>query len=533
MPRTNRSCLCLAPERPLSSLSKLLALGCAGLLAACTAEQGAPEELQGGFRHVILISLDTTRADHLGCYGSPRVKTPAIDRVAAEGVRFDQVLSPAPTTLVAHTSLFTGSYPQTHGVVRNGFMVNPENVMLPEILGPAGFHTAAVLGSFALEHRFGFDQGFMSFDEDFALMLGSEDDGVDQDQRSAELVTDAALKYVDSALEAPHIFLFAHYFDAHAPYDPPDPYKQRYRPAGQPAEWHVSKLNESVELHHARLIDQPKGRGGVIFAGMPPELILTSDGLIGPRDQELADLYAGEVSYLDEHLGRLLNGLEDRGILEEALVIITGDHGETFWEHGDFWNHGLMTYGTTVNVPLILRFPDGRGAGRVVQEPVSTIDLVPTLCELLGVPIPPLVDGKSLLPALEGKSFSRGSIFSQATQPGPRFEPKDTRTKWGNWSKNRCVRSGRWKYSVTPYLKLEQLFDLENDPGEQHDLLHAPGWIAGTAPGLAEQAKEALDLLRGEMQAWAQRAPGLPSTFNREQLDETMRRLKGLGYSGK
>ena len=171
--------------------------------------------------HVVLISLDTTRADHLSCIAGSdsRAQTPALDLLASEGALFLQAQTAAVTTLSAHTSLMTGTWPHSHGVVRNGFELNSVNQTLAETLGARGYRTRAVLGSFALDSRFGFDQGFEVFDETFDLLVGAG--GADQNQRLGEHVTRAALARVREHDQDEPLFLFAHYFDPHAPYDPP------------------------------------------------------------------------------------------------------------------------------------------------------------------------------------------------------------------------------------------------------------------------------------------------------------------------
>jgi len=177
---------------------------------------------------VIFISLDTTRPDHIGCYGNDWVRTPRLDELARESILLLNYRTVVSATLPSHLSLLTGNYPHTHGVVSNGYMVNSENVMLAEILGDAGFHTAGFLGSFALESRFHFDQGFDHFDENFDIEVGTF--GADQNQRSAETVNNAVFRYLEDRSVDERLFLFIHYFDPHAPHTPPPPYDTLYGP---------------------------------------------------------------------------------------------------------------------------------------------------------------------------------------------------------------------------------------------------------------------------------------------------------------
>ncbi len=466
----------------------------------------------------MLISLDTTRADQLGCYGDPRGISPVIDSIAREGVLFQNALAPAPTTLASHTAIMTGCWPQTTGIVRNGFVVHPDNQMLAETLSGAGFHTAAFLGSFALAARFGFAQGFDCFDERFEAQIDYAR-GVDQNQRRAEAVVDAALAHVEEVGDE-RLFLFLHFFDAHAPYDPPPPFDQRFAPPGRSPAWSQALHTGTIDAHQKEYLEKSVGLAGPAFDGLPPALVDGVHMKPTPADTDLAALYAGEIGYVDSEIGRLLAELDRRGILSRALVVITADHGETFYEHGDYWSHGSWVYDTTVHVPLILRFPDRRSAGRLVPGVVSTIDLAPTILELLGLERSAGMEGQSLLAAVDGRPFERGPVFSQATKPGARVEPAG---RWGNVYKPRCVREGRFKYILAPYLQgKEQLFDLEEDPGEQRDLLR----IENPTPAV----QSVRDRLRQLMKDWLRDQPGHPSKFDAEYAEDTANRLKALGY---
>ena len=480
-----------ALRRPLPASVSIVALA----LAACAPEAPRP---RGPYRHVVLVSLDTVRADHLGCYGAAGARTPNLDALAARGVLFEAASTAAPTTLASHVSILTGRPPHAHGVARNGFT------------------TAAFLGSFALDRRFGFDQGFAHFDDDFSLEVdGSR---FDQDQRRAAEVTDAALAWLDRA-EPEHAFLFVHYFDAHAPYDPPAPFAPAGLEPGLPA-----RIEAAVRAQQARAGAPPAGQEAVIRAGLSRELVCGADGEPQAADRELAALYAGEVAYVDREVGRLLEGLRARGVLDDALVLVLADHGETFHEHGDFWNHGLAVYETTVHVPLIVA-GKGLAAGTRVAQPVSTIDVAPSVLELCGLPAPARAEGVSLVRALRGAPFERGAtVACEATQP-PSVEAGE---RWPNARKAKCVRKGPFKYVVTPYLGLEELYDLSADPGERRNLL------AGCGPPPADGGVEGLpDLVRGlraALDAYERAADPLPSRFDRSQLEETLRKLKGLGY---
>jgi len=227
-------------------------------------------------------------------------------------------------------------------------------------------------------------------------------------------------------------------------------------------------------------------------------------------------MYAGVVIYVDSAIADLLQGLQERGLYDETLIIVTADHGETFVEHHDLWNHGLWTYQTTIHVPLLMRFPDGRHAGRVVHTPISNIDLLPTLCELIQLPLPERCEGVSLVPLMKGVPMDRGPVFSEATQPWA----VEGGGVWGNLHKPQCVRRGPWKYIHVPYAGVEQLFHLGDDPGEQHDLL------AGSPP--SAEARKIRGELRRLLDEWRAEAAPLPSRLDRATLE----RLMGLGYVG-
>lgn len=479
---------------------------------------------QPAVRTVVLVSIDTLRADHLGCYGSTRARTPRIDELAQGGVRFDQVMTAAPTTLASHLSIFTGNYPHRHGVARNGFVVAPENVTLAERLRDAGYRTAAFLGSFALDRRFGIDQGFEHYDQRFDVAIDATHE---QEQRRASAVTDATLAWIDR--EKPGAsFLFVHYFDVHAPYEPPPPFDSMYAREGGPRTATLADVDAAVRAQQVRAGVRPIGSQGAIRGGLSRELVERADGAAQTADVDLAALYAGEVSYVDQELGRLLDGLRERGRLENALVVVLSDHGETFAEHGDFWNHGLWVYETTVRVPWIVR-SFGAGAHalapRVVLPPVSTVDVLPTVCELIGLPAPANTDGVSLVEWARGgercadgsRLLDRGPVFCEATQPpGVEVAP------WANDRKAKCVREGDCKLVEAPYLGLAQLFDLEADPSERNPMDPAQPITVSACDAKA---------LREELDRWRKGAKPLPSRFDPRQTLETQRKLRELGYS--
>jgi len=479
--------------------------------------------------------MDTTRADRIGCYGGSAAETPRLDALASEGVLFEDATSAASTTLSSHTSLMTGLYPRRHGVARNGFMVHPDNVTLAEVLGENGFHTAGVIGSFALDQVFDFDQGFLHWDQDFDIEFDPRT--ADQNQRVAERVTDAALAHVGRLDPAGRLFLFVHYFDVHSPYAPPEPYAGEYAVSGGKRASTLGDIGKQAARHQKRVFG---GTRPIYDVGLHRPLVEQVDGAAIGGDDELAALYDGELAYTDREIGRLLDGLDEGGFLEDCIVVLTADHGETFWEHGDFWHHGAWVYQTNVHVPFLLRLPDGRGRGRRVSAPVSGVDVFPTLLDLLGIPLPEPVSGVSLLPLVDGEPLPERLLIAEATQPtkfllnGQNIEE---RFGWPNQAKAKSARLGRWKLIQAPYLRYEELYDLEADPEERNNLLANPPWKAepGVRASLREEDAEVarvLGELRRGMSEWIGATSPRPSAFNPEQLDEVVRRLQQLGYVG-
>jgi arylsulfatase A-like enzyme len=400
---------------------------------------------------VVLVTFDTTRADHLGCYGNDTVDTPTVDALAAEGVRFERALSAIPITLPSHSTILTGKYPPGHGVRDNGlFVLAEEQETLAEILKGHGYATGAAVGAFPLVARFGVDQGFDHFDD----RLSSEGLGVLGagalaaprlffEERRAARVNEAVFDWLE-AVSADPFFLWVHYYDPHQPHEPPPPYDQLYA----------------------------------------------------------NDRYDGEIAYADESLGVLLDRLRSLGVYDRTLVVFTSDHGEGLGEHGEL-THSYLVYDTTLHVPLIFRLPGGAGGGRVVAEPVRLVDLLPTILDLLELPVPDGLDGRSLETALEGG----------ATSPRPHYAESLSARFNHNWGELRALYDGGWKYIHGPR---PELYDLGADPRELHDL-------AGAEPEVAERMRSALAGFLARRAAASASVASVPDA-------ETRERLQALGY---
>jgi arylsulfatase A-like enzyme len=305
----------------------------------------------GDVTRVVLVTLDTTRADRIGCYGAQDAATPNLDRLAREGVLFEQAGSPVACTLPSHTTMFTGLYPPATGVHYNTiFKLAPRFTTLAERLGEAGFETAAFVAAFPLDPAFGLDQGFDLYD---APQAEEGSKGVAR-ERTADDIVDRALEWMTSGSDGPR-FAWLHIWDPHAPYAPPFPFSDRFR-------------------------DRP---------------------------------YDGEVAFADSELGRLFEFIETTPGWERALVIVVGDHGEGLYDHGEQL-HSLLAYESTLRVPLIVRAP-GVKAGHRVAEPVTLADIAPTIADLTGLSeAVSEMNGISLRPALGGDRLPRRDLFVEA-----------------------------------------------------------------------------------------------------------------------
>jgi arylsulfatase A-like enzyme len=421
-------------------------VGALALLALCACSRApAPPARQAPSvpPHILLVTIDTLRADRCSGYGYPQPTTPRLDALARQGVRVADAYAPMATTGPSHASMFTGLHPRAHGVVKNGYLLAPERRTLAEALRAAGYATAAVVSSFAVDAKFGLAQGFEVYDDDFPAEGASVKQrrweglavagGFD---RRADAVGARAISWL--ARERPRgrrFFLWVHYFDPHAPYDPPEPHKSRFRAA-----------------------------------------------------------YDGEVAFADAELGRLLDALDDAGLRESTLVVVTGDHGEGLGDHGH-QEHGLNIYEEAVKVPLAFRWPGRLPAGSIVPGPVSLVDLEPTLLQLaLGAPAGGA--GRSLAPLLAQRAAPdpERPIFMER-----RFYDPDSQKALRIKGEKLAVRRGAFKYLEAPEEGTQELYDLSADPGELENLAAQEaarvrelrslldGFRRGTRPGAAQR----------------------------------------------
>jgi len=364
------------------------------VIAVCAAAVSLVLATRGpGPANLVIISLDTVRPDHLGCYGYTSASTPNLDRLASRGVVFEDALAPVPLTLPSHTSLLTGLGPLSHAVRDNSnFALDDGFTTLAEALKAEGYSTGAVIAAYVLDSTFGLSQGFDHYDDDLSGIKAASVFGYPE--RPADEITGAAVKWLEGVREP--FFLFAHYYDAHAPYEPPEKYSRA-------------------------------------FPGRP---------------------YDGEIAFADEQVGALLEFLEQRGMLARTLVVLVSDHGEGLGDHGEP-THGLLLYDTTVKVVLMIKPQEGspvagkQTAGRRVGQTVMLTDVVPTVLEMLGLAPAAETDGTSLVPALEGRSLPARMSYIETLTGYFAYR----------WSPLRGVRFNQWKYIFAPEEELYNLED--------------------------------------------------------------------------
>jgi arylsulfatase A-like enzyme/Tfp pilus assembly protein PilF len=395
--------------------------------------------------NLLVVTLDTTRADAMGAYGAPDAATPAFDRIARDGVLFERAITAAPLTLPAHASLFTARYPPAHGVRDNGgFVLDEKETTLAERLRARGFRTGGFVGAFVLDRRWGIAQGFDTYVDAFDASKAGSPVAADLERRGDQ-VADRALAWLETAASS-RFFAWVHFYDAHTPYDPPEPYRSR-------------------------------------FASRP---------------------YAGEVAFVDAQVQRLVGFLERRDLLKRTIVAVVGDHGESLGEHGES-THGFFAYDAVLRVPLAILTPYESTRARRVRAVVRTVDLTPTVLDLLGIPMGGAADGRTLAPLLSGAS---SDLALEAYS-----ETMFARYHFG-WSELRALTSDRYKFIEAPR---PELYDLQQDPGERQNL------FAARTP-LAERMAASLRTV-GADRAAGGRAPA--------PIDaEARARLAALGYVG-
>jgi len=460
---------------PGSRIRQILTVSLAAGLLSCGGGREEAKAPPAGAPNVVLITLDTTRADHLGCYGHPTPTSPHLDRLAEQGVLFTRATSQASVTPVSHASILTGLNPYSHGLrVMHGLTENrlaDSFTTLAQVLGRAGWSCAAFVSAFPVTERFGLNQGYATFDSDFLeappekLVTKKGTVNTGRSQRRSDATTDLAIAWLAGARTPFHLWL--HYFDPHDPLLlPPREFMERYKD----------------------------------FRGTSEEMMRL--------------IYDIEIEYMDAQIGRVIDALRERGLLDNTVILVVADHGEGLGDH-DWWTHGLL-YREQVRVPLIIRAPSVSG-GRRLDDPVQAIDIMPTLLELAGVDraVWPPMEGESLAPLLRGEVRGRvpdiycDSVNMLTYRSGPERMDVKNDMLFG-------LVEGPWKY-IYHFLREgeSELYNLDEDPHEEHNLYTS-------RPDIVKRLKATL-----------QKRPFIPrgqlSDPNRMSPDD-IERLRSLGY---
>ncbi|MDP8248855.1 MAG: sulfatase [Candidatus Tritonobacter lacicola] len=393
---------------------------------------------------VVLISIDTLRADRLGCYGYGRNTTPNIDLFSREAALFKNAITPRAETTQAMVSVLTGLYPHTHRVRTLGIPLRSRILTLQEILLNNGYTTAAFIGNWVLKKKYaGLHHGFETYDDE----LPDKDLNRDFYERKAPDINGAVFRWLDRNHDN-KFFLWVHYQDVHGPYIAPEKYRELFDGGGgDPV------VEELVPVYQK--LPWVESRDGSVDADI------------------YRNGYDAEILFCDEHVGGLLEKIDELG-LKNVVVIITADHGESLGEHDYYFAHGKYVYDQCSRVPLLVRLPGSKGA-KVIEKQVNIMDITPTLLEIAGCPFPPEIEGISLRPLIEKDE-------SQVPE-APVFLERFNDIK--------AVRTGRWKYISNLHSNTEELYDLESDPEETMNVLSENADIAaGLKKVLREWMKE-------------------------------------------
>jgi len=380
---------------------------------------------------VLVLSIDTLRADMLGSYGATGGHTPALDSLAAKGVVFRNAIAPMATTFPSHSSMFTGLYPRAHGVRWNGDTLAEEHVTLAEILNADGWNTGAFVSYKAMLSRGGLDQGFQKVSDE-------EHDPQAERVRTGKVVNELAFDFLDKTLEETPLkstFLWLHYFEPHAPYPLTDYAEKALQ------DYHGT-LADGADMDEFFALNKSENRSEETFSA-------------------LRSLYEGRVRDADDLVKELLDGLKERGILDEMIILIVGDHGQLLGEHGRV-GHGSILWQEVLEVPFIVVNPHAPHIG-TEDARVGVVDLTPTILDMLGMDLLSGMQGRSLMPALEGIALTEQTYFSEVRIANP----KQVRPK--GQSDAVAVFSGQYKFVLNG--DNETLWDLKEDHGESAPLM--------------------------------------------------------------
>jgi len=393
--------------------------------------------------NVVVVTVDTLRPDHLHCYGYPKIETPNIDRIAHSGGLFENAVTQTPLTPPSHASMFTGLYPTSHHVRDTGsFVLEASSTTLATILQQQGWDTGAFISSAVLKKLFGLNQGFAVYDDQMPKPGKGHEFLEDAERRAGDTV-DRAINWLGAQSGKP-FFLWVHVYDPHAPYNPPAPFRETYK-------------------------DRP---------------------------------YDGEIAYADHELGRLFDAISKKSPADKTLIAVLSDHGEGLGEHGEF-SHGVFLYDSTLRIAFLLSGP-GVPAGKRITPQARTIDLLPTILDLMGGKAPASVQGVSLKPSFTGKEAGATASYAETLFPKINL----------GWAELRAIRTNRWKYILAPK---PELYDLSQDPSETKNVIQ----------------RHAAEVQKFEAELKAIIGPHEIEKVQTTTVDSrTLNQLRSLGYTG-
>ena len=395
----------------------LLSLLCYAL-AADNTKTGSHPGSASQRKNIILITLDTTRADRMGFLGSSRGLTPNLDAIARKSVIFTRAYAQVPLTTPSHAVLLTGTYPQFNLVRALGSPLADDLPDLPELLHEHGYHTAAFIGAMILDPRnrmaLGFNRGFDVYDGNFHTRKRGESRYGSEERRAGEVVA-SALKWLSHRKPGP-FFVWLHFYDPHDPYDPPSPFKEKYASA----------------------------------------------------------LYDGEIAYTDSTLGEFFKALRDQKLYDNSLIAIAADHGEAFGEHGEE-RHGVLLYDETIHVPLLMKMPAEELAGTRVESRVGLVDLAPSLLQAASIGVPSAMQGHSLFPVIQSERKEKQELAGERDRAV--YSESDYAHENLGWSELHSWRSGKYLYVRAPK---RELYDQSSDPGSVRNMASSAAAVADT-----------------------------------------------------
>ena len=456
-------------------------------VAGCQSEPGVEPVATNAGVNILLLTIDTLRADHLSSYGYPRPTSPAIDGLAARGVLFDNAFTYWPKTRASFAAMFTSLYAAKNGLTVRDRDLPDYNLTLAEVLRDAGYSTAAAVDNGNLDRALGFAQGFDRYQQVWLT-------GETEEERTEQLTTFAG-DFLASYEETKPFFLWIHYVNPHTPYEPPADVLSQFR--GDDLVPRGPKLETVVGYH----------------GGVNRHLFVPGETHWG----DYVDRYDAEVAFADRHIGRVLDALEESTHRNSTLVVLTSDHGESLGEHDYFFDHGYDLFDPSLRVPLILSFPGILPQGEIVQAAVSTLDIYPSVLDLAQVTFPPILQGRSLLTLVR---------HSQ--------ERLHDRLFFQNDQHQIGISDGRLKlisYPETPQAASRfELYDTWDDPDEQRNRYAES--VAAIAPLQAELGSFQIRTVAWQQETDRNRG-GAPARQDDELSEETRRNLETLGYLGK